>query len=196
MPQFLLGYTFAHGRYPLRKIYELYSRRYPRFSKYVQVFSWILVGCSALALGPGCATPYLKGMTPAGERVYLGPDTLRETEAYQSFLRSAKSEVDKQNYLFQRLKDAKELEYYHDGSWYNWLETYRGGMWLIRNRYEKGQDTRTFLRKYVWRSESGKLHLVRYPNGSIQIGYFVLMNELDLLEETVRKDSGAINASS
>ncbi len=135
------------------------------------------------------AANYLKGVDSKGNKVYLGPTPIENTAAFKTYSQSARSAVNEQQYLFQRLKDApKDLEYFHDGNWYNWLETYRGGMWLIRNRYKKGQNTRQFLEKYVWRSEfTGKLHLVKYPDGSVQIGYFLLMNELDLLEETLKK---------
>lgn len=139
----------------------------------------------------GCAgSNILKGEDASGKKVYLGPVPIEGTEAFQTYLGSRRTEVDKQNYIFQRLKtpEAKELSYFHDGTWYNWLEAYRGGMWLIRNRYKKGQDARTFIKDYVWRSEdTGKAHLVKYPDGSIQEGYYVLLNELDLLENAVKK---------
>lgn len=140
-------------------------------------------------LGAGCATPYLKGVSPSGQKVYLGPVPIQKTEAYQAYLQSDRSEVGKQRYLFQRMKDSQGLEFYHDGSWYNNLEAYRGGMWLMRDRYQKGQDTREFIRKYVERSDAGNLHLAKYPDGSVQIGSYVLYNELDLLEETVQNDT-------
>lgn len=101
-----------------------------------------------------------------------------------------RSEVSEQGYLFQRLKSASELQFFHNGSWYSALEAYRGGMWLMRKRYLKGQDTRDFIRKYVEKAEdTGKLHLVKYPDGSVHIGSYVLYNELDLLEETIAKQS-------
>lgn len=144
-------------------------------------------------LGQGCAasSQYLKGVSPEGQKVYIGPTDIENTEAFQTYLRSPQAEASKQQYLFQRLKDAsKDIQYYHDGVWYNWLETYRAGMWLVRNKYQKGQDTREFLKRYVWRSEAGKLHLVKFPDESVHIGYFILLNELDLLEETLRKTEG------
>ena len=151
-------------------------------------FSVLALLATFIMLSNGCATSnYLKGMTPTGEKVYLGVVPIENTGAYKSYQQSPKTDVNKQQYLFQRLKDApKDLEYYHDGNWYSWLEAYRGGMWLIRNRYQKGQDTRQFLKKYVLRSEtSNQLHLVRFPDGSIQIGYDILINELELLEKTI-----------
>ena len=136
-----------------------------------------------------CATANLKGISPAGKKVYLAPIPVQGTEAYQSYLNSPRADVSQQTYIFSRLKLAKDLSFYHDGSWYNWLEAYRGGMWLMRNRYKPGQDTRTFIRNYVERSETtGKLHLVRYPDGSTHIGSYILYNELDLLEETAARD--------
>lgn len=138
----------------------------------------------------GCAgaSQYLKGVTPEGEKVYIAQTDIENTEAFQTYLRSPQAEANKQQYLFQRLKDAsKDIQYYHDGVWYSWLETYRAGMWLVRNKYEKGQDTREFLRRYVWRSEAGNLHLVKFPDGEIHIGYFILLNELDLLEANLSK---------
>ena len=142
-----------------------------------------------LVLLAGCVNSngYLKGVTRQGEKVYLGPADIQETAAYKDFLKSGHAETDKQHYLFQRLKDSKGLEFYHDGAWYNQIEAYRGGMWLMRHRYQKGQDSRIFIRKYIERSEAGNLHLVRTPDGSIQIGSYILYNELDLLEDALRK---------
>ncbi len=137
----------------------------------------------------GCASHYLKGVTSGGQKVYLAAVPIESTAPYQEYLHGRHTELDKQHYLFQRLKDSQNLEFYHDGSWYPVLEAYRGGMWLMRNRYQKGQDTRTFIRKYVERSEdTGQLHLVRYPDGTTQIGSYILLNELDLLEETAARD--------
>ena len=141
---------------------------------------WVTLIVLSLA---GCATSYLKGVSPEGKRTYLGPVPIENTEAFKNYVQSAHSDVDKQRYLFQRLKDSKDLSFYHDGSWYNAIEAYRGGMWLMRNRYQKGQDSREFIRKYVERSEdTGKFHLVKYPDGSVHIGSYILLNELDLLE--------------
>lgn len=143
-----------------------------------------LVWASFILVLSGCATSnYLKGVNSQGQKVYLGSLPIEETEAFKTYLQSPRAEVNKQQYLFQRLKDApKDLEYFHDGNWYGWVEAYRGGMWLMRNRYQKDQDTRTFLKKHVWRSDANQLHLVRFPDGSIQVGYFILLNELELLE--------------
>lgn len=141
-----------------------------------------------MALTACATTPYLKGVTPDGAKVYLGPIPIENTEAFKTFAQSQRGPVQEQQYFFQRLKEApKDLQYYYDGNWYSWVEAYRGGMWLVRNRYEKGQDTRTFLKKYVLRSEGKKeLLLVKYPDGSVQVAYDVLLNELNLLEEKMK----------
>lgn len=144
------------------------------------------------AFASGCASSTLKGVAPNGQKAYLGTVPIENTEAYRQFISSPQSEVNVQTYLFTRLKAAQDLSYFRDGQWYSWLEAYRGGMWLMRNRYEKGQDARTFIKNHVWRSEStGKPHLVKYPDGSVHEAYYVLLNELDLLEETLKKDPAA-----
>jgi len=136
----------------------------------------------------GCASSsYLKGISPTGEKVYFDKTPIEDTDAFQTYLQTPQSEVDKQHYLFQRLKSATDLEYLHDGAWYNPLQAYRGGMWLMRNRYKKGQNTRDFIRKYVERSDAGKIHVVKYPDGSLHEGGCILYNELDRLEETAAK---------
>lgn len=153
----------------------------------------LLLGLGAVVIS-SCVTThdYLHGVSAEGEKIYLGPVPIENTEAFKTFYASQRSEVQKQQYLFQRLKEApKDLEYFHEGNWYGWLEAYRGGMWLVRNRYQKDQDTRDFLKKFVWRSETSRqLHLIRYPDGTVQVAYFVLLNELDLLEEKLK--TGAI----
>lgn len=143
-----------------------------------------------LVLISGCATePYLKGQLN-GQKVYLGPVPIENTESYKTYIHSAHTEADKQRYLFQRLKDATELSFYHDGSWYNSLLAYRGGMWLMRKRYTKDQTTRDFIKKYVERSEdTGEYHLAKFPDGSLHIGSYLLYNELDLLEQTSKDKS-------
>jgi len=136
----------------------------------------------------GCAgTTYYKGVAPDGQKAYLGPLPVEGTEAFKTFLVSRRTDVDRQRYLFTRLKGARELEFLHDGTWYNSLQAYRGGMWLMRHRYKKGQDTRAFIQKYVEFSEAGKPHLVKYPDGTLQLGSYVLYNELDLLEEAEKR---------
>ncbi|MSR77938.1 MAG: hypothetical protein EXS63_06925 [Candidatus Omnitrophica bacterium] len=138
-----------------------------------------------LSLSAGCAgEKYFNGVGPNGQKIYLGPVPIEKTEAYQAYTHSSRTEADKQRYLFQRLKSAVNLSFYHDGNWYNSVQAYRGGMWLMRKRYLKGQATRDFIHKYVERSEeTGEFHLAKFPDGSIHIASYLLYNELDLLED-------------
>lgn len=149
--------------------------------------------CFLAAAAAGCASakPF-NGVNAQGEKVYLGPVPIENTQPYKEYAATQHTEVDKQKYLFRRLKDATKLEFYHDGSWYNSVQAYRGGIWLMRERYQKGQETRAFIKKYVERSETtNQLHLVRYPDGTLQIGAAILYNELDLLEQTSAKSGKA-----
>lgn len=142
-----------------------------------------------LILAAGCAASVAQGVNTQGQKVYLGPVPIEKTEAYQAYLTSKHTDVDKQRYLFQRLKAAEDLQFFHNGSWYSSIDAYRGGMWLMREKYKAGQNTREFIKKYVERSEdTGQLHLAKYPDGSVQMGSYVLFNELDLLEATAKKD--------
>ena len=153
-----------------------------------RLFLFILLPLLPLITTGCAASHYLKGMQPNGEKAYIGSVPIDNDEAFQTYLKTSRSEVDKVNYLFKRVTSAKDLTYYHDDNTYTWLEAYRGGMWLLRNRYKGGMDARTFIRDHVWFSEtSGKPHLVEFPDRTIQIGYYVLMNELELLEQTAAK---------
>lgn len=156
-------------------------KQIPRWLSFFLLLPILLTGCAS--------TGNLKGVAKDGSKIYLAPVPISNTEAYKTFLRAPHSQVSEQTYMFSRLKLAKDLSFFHDGSWYTWLEAYRGGMWLMRNRYKKGQDTRTFLKNHVWRSEkTGTPHLIKYPDGSVHVAYYVLLNELDLLEETLRNE--------
>ncbi|HLD50319.1 MAG TPA: hypothetical protein VJC08_03900 [bacterium] len=149
----------------------------------------LLASFLILAFAAGCAASYSEGVNAQGEKVYLGSVPIQKSEAYQTYLSSKHTAVDKQRYLFQRLRAADDLQFFHNGSWYSALDAYRGGMWLMREKYKAGQDTREFIKKYVERSEdTGQLHLAKYPDGSLQVGSYILFNELDLLEATAKKD--------
>ena len=136
----------------------------------------------------GCAS-YAKGISSDGQKVYFGPVPIEKTEAFQIYMRSNRTEVDKQRYIFQRLRSATDLQFLHDGVFYNSLEAYRGGMWLMRHYYQKGQDSREFIRKYAERSSAGNVHLVKYPDGTMQGGAYILYNELDLLEAAAARQA-------
>lgn len=132
----------------------------------------------------GCAsTAAQKGIFKDGSKAYLGTAAIEDTQAFRDYRNSKKSEGDKQIYLFKRLRAADNLEFFRDGSWYKAADAYKGGMWLMKKYYKPGMDNRQFIRERIERSDAGNFHLVKYPDGSLQIGSYVLYNELDLLEE-------------
>ena len=135
---------------------------------------------------------YLKGLTPQGEKVYIGPVPIQDTEAYQTFIYSSQSEAAKLDYLLRRIKAAQDLVYYHNGGQHNWLEAYRAGSWVLRHHYKKSENARSFIRKEVLLyQEPGNPTAIKFPNGSIHLVYYILMNELDLLEGTVKQNLNA-----
>lgn len=131
-----------------------------------------------------CASPYLKGMSEGGEKVYLNTDAIEKTKAFSLYLKSDQDERAKIVYLFRRILKSDQLNYYHDDNLYSAQDTYKAGLWLLDNRYEEGQSAREFAKDQVLVDEaSGKPNYVKLPDGTIHIGYYLLINELDLLEE-------------
>lgn len=149
----------------------------------------IFLGAQVVQFGCALAPQYLKGVNPDGQKVYLGPVPIQNTEAYQAFLTSSRSEAAKLDYLLQRIKSARDLVYHYDGEQYNWLEAYRAGSWILRHHYERGESARSFLlRETFLYQKPGKPNAVEFPDRSVHFDYHVLINELDLLEETVKEN--------
>ncbi len=159
-------------------------------NKYSLIIQPLLILC---LLFTSCST-YLQGVSPDGTVVYLGETPLENTQAYKLFLKSSQSERDKCLFLLRRVLKKTEYQFFRDGDVYTSGDAYDGGMWLLENRYEEGQTAREFMRDHIWRSTSGKPHYVRLSNGEMHIGYFLLLNDLDLLEETVSKNSSKKNS--
>ena len=154
------------------------------------IVAWFVI---AGLLHFGCATsPYLKGVTPDGKKVYLGPTPIENTKAFEAFLHGSRTEAAKLEYLVERLKLAENLQFFHGGEQFEWKEALEGSKWAVAHHYKKGQDARTFIRKetflYV---EPGEPNAVKFPDGTIHLDYYVLANELDLLEETFRNISNS-----
>lgn len=148
---------------------------------------YILFACFAL-LASSCASPYLKGTTPSGEKIYLGPTPITNTQAFKQYLHTSQKEGNKINYLFSRLQEGNDLVFYRDGAQYDSREVYKGGRWLFKNRYKSGNSARDFIKNHIWYSEeTGRPYYVEAPDGSFHIGYYILINELNLLEETASK---------
>lgn len=149
----------------------------------IRIFLGLLITCAL-----GCASPYLKGVHPDGTKVYLGSTFIVETEAFQTFLSSPQKEANKIAYIFERLENAKGLIFYRDGIPYEPAEVKQGGKWLYKNQYREGQSAAEFIKENVWNSPStGKPYYIATLDGNYHIGYYVLMNELELLEQTLRQ---------
>ncbi|MBI4372489.1 MAG: hypothetical protein HY585_02030 [Candidatus Omnitrophica bacterium] len=134
----------------------------------------------------GCTSRPLKGLTLEGKRAYLGPAPIDHTEAYQTFLLGSRSEAEKLYYLLNRVKEAKDVTYRFDDGVYTHFEAYPAALWLLVHHYERGEKARDFVHKeflaFRGLSESTTMH---FPDGSYHLAYYVFLNELDLLEETL-----------
>ena len=136
----------------------------------------------------GCSTSYRQGVTPEGKKVYLGPETIELTPAFRNYLLSSKSESSKLHYLLDRIKDSREVTYLFEGNEHRWFEAYGAGVWILWHHYKKGEDARSFLRKEVsMHPDPNQTPYIQQPDGSSHMAYHVLLNELDLLDETYRQ---------
>lgn len=135
----------------------------------------------------GCASTTLKGISPEGNNVYIGLTPIDNTEAYQQFLQSPRSELSRIQYLLRRIKDAKDIKYDRNGTYHSSEEAHQAGLWLVGNRYNNSQDAVTFLRSHVWHSKpSMTAHLAVFPDGSKHVAYYIFLNELALLDEKIQ----------
>ena len=157
--------------------------------KQIHRFILFLILISLPFVSWGCvASLPLKGVDPEGQKIYLGPVPIEKTKAYQAFLLSSKSETAKLYYLLDRIKAAKEVTYRFEGSQYNYFEAHLAALWLLIYHYKRGDDAHAFIRKeiaaFAGFSESTTMN---FPDHSYHLAYHVLINELDLLEETFKQ---------
>lgn len=155
------------------------------------IFSVIIPLCFLF----GCGTYVKKGVTTNGEKVYLGVTPIEKTPAYENFLRSSKSEVDKLYYLLDRIRDSRSLIYIYEGDQYNWFEAYSTGVWVLWHHYRKGEDARSALRREVANYSGDEAVYIKFQNESIHLAYRILLNELDLLDETYKRNLSSTAAS-
>lgn len=119
------------------------------------------------------------------ENVYLGPMPIETTQAYQTFLRSPKSETDKLYYLLDRVKTNDKLIFYFERNHFSNFDAYLGGVWILWHHHKK-EDAHDFLWQELLRYETpANPILVQFPDRSRFPAYNVLKNELDLLEKTM-----------
>lgn len=160
-----------------------------------RLFTFIfLLGLASL--GTGCGSTPPKGTCYGIEKIYLGPLPIQETQAYKTFLNSSGSETAKLIYLGDRIKSAQNLSYYFEGDRYNWFEAYSGATWLLWHDHERGEDAHSFIHKEAIRFQNPtKPTSIEFPDQSRHLASQVLLNELDLLEDTIKLDSSAQSRS-
>ncbi len=140
---------------------------------------WLLNGCAT--------TTILKGVNTEGNKAYIGKTPIDDTQAYQQFLQSPKSELDRIHYLLNRIKTAEQVTYGRNGTFYSNTDAYEAGIWMIGNSYNESQDAITFLSDYVWHAKpSLRPHLAKLADGSVHAAYYLFVNELALLNETIQ----------
>lgn len=135
----------------------------------VAVLVILVSGCSAL---PKTST----SVADAKPKTYLASIPIHKSEAFRNYLESDRTEYDKLEYLLGRIKEAKDRAFYYEGNRYEWTEAYAAGQWVIWRRYKKGEDARSFLKKQTYNT------YIKPSNGSKELAFNVLMNELELIE--------------
>ena len=144
---------------------------------------------SVVIILSGCANTVLKGVTPEGNNVYIGPVPINNTLAYQEFIKSQRTELDRIQYLLNRVKTAPDIRYERDGVSFNSDKTYQTGLWLVGNSYNKNTDAITFLRNHVWFAKPSMApHLAHFPDGTTHVAYYIFINELALLDESIQNE--------
>jgi hypothetical protein len=142
---------------------------------------------AALALS-GCAT-VSKNTANTGleeeKKFYLNLIPLTQSEAYAKYLESPQDERAKLDYLIDRVRESKTTAFYYEGSRYGWTEACAAGHWLMWRRYKNGQNARGFLKDIVGYTPNQSA-FIEPPDGPRCAAYPVLLNELELLEESSR----------
>jgi len=119
---------------------------------------------SVVIILSGCANTVLKGVTPEGNNVYIGPVPINNTLAYQEFIKSQRTELDRIQYLLNRVKTAPDIN-------------------------NKNTDALTFLRNHVWFAKPSMApHLAHFPDGTTHVAYYIFINELALLDESIQNE--------
>lgn len=154
---------------------------------------WILAS-SFLSVGwigkLGLKTRYLNGIDQDGDKVYAGKIPIHNTYAYRQFKSGSKTEASKLYYFLSRLYEMKDCSFRFLGKRYDSRDAYSGINWLITRRYQSGRSAREFLSEQIAHFEKpGAPLLIEFPDGSLHRVLPVVMNELDLLEETARREA-------
>ena len=158
---------------------------------------------TALALAwSGCSTVPKNLSKNAGleeeQKFYLNQIPITNSKAYLTYLESSRNERAKLDYLLDRVRESKDTAFYFEGSQYGWTEACAAGNWLMWRRYKHGKDARSFLKEIVGYTPNQSA-FIQPPDGPKCAAYPVLLNELDLLEESNGKqmeESGGKSLSS
>ena len=132
------------------------------------------------------------------QKFYLNQIPITNSKAYLAYLESSRDERAKLDYLLDRVRESKDTAFYFEGSQYGWTEACAAGNWLMWRRYKNGKDARSFLKEIVGYTPNQSA-FIQPPDGPKCAAYPVLLNELDLLEESNGKqmeESGGKSLSS
>lgn len=148
--------------------------------------TWLICVSLLLSCQLGCNALPERGLTADGKKVYFDTAPIQQTDAYKNFLKSSRSETAKLYYLLDRIKAARNLSYYFEGDRYNWLEAYMAATWLLWHHYDKNKNARDFVDEEIARYQMiSKTTTIQFPNQSHHIAANVMVNELELLENTI-----------
>ena len=113
---------------------------------------------------------------------------IEHTQAYKAFLRGSGSETAKLYYLLDRIKETPNLTYLFEGVRYPWFDAYAAGTWILWHHHKKGEEAHGFLHKELSAyPTAGSSAIIELSDRSHHLAYPILINELDLLEETVKQ---------
>ena len=156
-------------------------------------FLCLILGSALLSVGwfgkMGLRPRYLNGVDEEGAKVYAGKVPIYDTYAYHQFELGPKTESGKLSYFLSRFSEMKNCYFRFLGNRYGFQDAYFGANWLITRRYNGNQDARIFLREQITLFEKPSAPLlIEFPDGSLHRVLPIVTNELDLLEETIRKE--------
>lgn len=120
------------------------------------------------------------GTTYAGFQVSLPP--VKESQAYQMFVKRPLSELSRLIYLIDRFKDA-DVKVIYEGDHYEAEYAARVAKKFLLKNYRK-ESAEYWIKTYCHRAEkSGKFILFEAPDGSFRSARDVLLDELKVLEK-------------
>lgn len=133
---------------------------------------------------------YGNGVDENGKKIYAGKTPITNSPAYQQFKFSSQSELEKLYYFRARLVELDGFYFRMQGGRYTIEDAQYGTTWLISHRYTDNESARKFIEEQLIPFETpAQPLLIEFPNGSLQRVVPVALNELELLEDTIKKDT-------